>query len=229
MSNHHGSKKRASASWKRLVPDAAGGGLLFLLITHIYTNSWISTAFWHYRNRSFLNLHGLFKSTNVTSGHCGDRNSVNSLLVKEKSLYYTTLGKCQQPRTLLLLNTRLSFCEMQTHTEWFETLHYSLHSPPLSVSQGSWNAIQNFPSLQEKRAKAALTWALLDAKSPVRVLGIVIMLQLEGSRIVHKCLGALCDTCSTIIEIHAGLQDRGGKKKISLIKSYSWLCSCFGF
>lgn len=55
------------------------------------------------------------------------------------------------------------------------------------------------------------------------------MLQLEGSRIVHKCLGALCDTCSTIIEIHAGLQDRGGKKKISLIKSYSWLCSCFGF
>lgn len=37
------------------------------------------------------------------------------------------------------------------------------------------------------------------------------MLQLEGGRIVYKSLGALCDTCTTIIEIHAGLQNKGEK------------------
>lgn len=213
MSNHRDSKKRAS--WKCLMPDTTAGRLSVLLITCICTIPWTNAAFWHYLNSSFLNLHGPFKSMNATSGHCGDRNSANSLFVKEKSLQHTTLGKYQRPRTLFLLSTCLSFCKMQAHTGRSEALHCSLHSPSLAVPQGSWNAIQNFPWPQEKRAKAALTWALLDAESPIRVLGIVIMFQLEGSRIVHECLGALCDTRSAIIEIHAGLQN-GRKEKNQL-------------
>lgn len=55
-------------------------------------------------------------------------------------------------------------------------------------------------------------WALFDTKCPIGVLGIVIMLQLEGGRIVYKSLGALRDTCATIIEIHTG-------KAISVFRS----------
>lgn len=85
------------------------------------------------------------------------------------------------------------------------------------------------PSVQEKAesraGNSALTWALLDTESPVGVLGIVIVLQLEGGGVVHEGLGALCDTSTTVIEIHTGLQNEGDKKY--WIKTYS--CFRVGF
>lgn len=81
----------------------------------------------------------------------------------------------------------------------------------------------SFPSVQEeaesRAGSTALTWALLDTESPIGVLGIVVVLQLEGGGVVHKGLGALCDTSTTVIEVHTGLQkgettDKGDKKNI---------------
>lgn len=80
------------------------------------------------------------------------------------------------------------------------------------------------PSLQEKAGNTALTWALFDAKSPIGVLGIVIVLQLEGGRIVYKSLGALRDTCTTVIEIHTGLQNKGEETiKFNHIAAFVWV------
>jgi hypothetical protein len=52
----------------------------------------------------------------------------------------------------------------------------------------------------------SLTWAFLDTECSICVLRIEVVLQLEGGWIVHEGLWTLCNTCSTVIEIHAGLQ-----------------------
>lgn len=53
------------------------------------------------------------------------------------------------------------------------------------------------------------------------------MLQLEGGRVVYKSLGALRDTCTTIIEIHTGLQNKGENNiKLNHIAAFVRL---FGF
>jgi len=95
---------------------------------------------------------------------------------------------------------------------WSELGHCTMHLA-LILSLFSWllKCNSNFLSLHEKAANSALTWALFDAKSPIGVLGIVIMLQLECGGIVYESLGALRDTCTTIIEIHTGLQSKGEK------------------
>lgn len=105
---------------------------------------------------------------------------------------------------------------------WSDWRDCSLHSAlilPLSLTLLKCNS--SSPSLQKKAASragnAALTWALLDTESPVGVLGIVVVLQLEGGGVVHKGLGALCHTSTTVIEIHTGLQNKGDKKILNLI------------
>lgn len=58
-----------------------------------------------------------------------------------------------------------------------------------------------------------LTWAFLDTECSVGILCIEVMLQLKSGWIVDKGLGTLSNTCSTVIEIHAGLKYR--KKMLS--------------
>lgn len=53
-----------------------------------------------------------------------------------------------------------------------------------------------------------LTWAFLDTECSICVLCIEIVLQLKGGGIVDECLGALSNTGSTVIEVHACLQHR---------------------
>lgn len=95
-------------------------------------------------------------------------------------------------------------------SDWRDCALHSALIPSLFLRLLKCNS--NSPSLQEKADNTALTRALLDAESPIGVLGVVIVFQLEGGGVVHKRLGALGDTSTTVIEIHTGLQNKGDKK-----------------
>lgn len=51
-----------------------------------------------------------------------------------------------------------------------------------------------------------LTWTLLDTEGSIGVLRPGVVFQLESCGVVDKWLGALCHTCTTVIEVGAGLQ-----------------------